>query len=195
MIRDRNIDWARKRVFVGANCLATLISSATGPITADAGASTVAEIGTSGIGGIKCTATGDIAQDFFPVPVDMDVSKKTYWRVWWTSDTAATTKTFTATMKYKNIGTGTAIAVGATALNTAIASDTSPGANKLAKTAWGVMNANKLTEGGFVSVKLQAAGTCATKTLWIIGYEYEYTPLKASKTESRKLVEAVRRVS
>lgn len=180
---DKDIAWHRKRVFRGANQLATLVTAATGPVSSDAGASTLAEITTAGLAGLKLTATTDLVQDCFPVPFDYDIAQPSYWRVWWTSDTAAVTKTFTATMKYKSIGAGTAIAAAATALDTAIASDTSPGANKLAITAWGKMAGSKLTRGQkLLSVSFQAAGTCATKTIWIVGYEFEYTPRKTAGT-------------
>jgi hypothetical protein len=125
----------------------------------------------------------------------MDVTRATYWRVWWLSDTAATTKTFTATFKYKKIGSGTAVAAADTALSTAIASDVTQGANKLQKTAWGVLNADTLTDGAFVSTSIQCVGTAATKTVWIIGYEYEYTPLKGSADVGKMAREALRRVS
>jgi len=176
MIRDRNIDWARRRIFRGAQQFATLVTNATGPVSCDAGASTLVEIGTKGLGGLKCTATTDLVQDLFPIPWDYDTEQKSYWRVYWASDTTAVTKTFTPTMKYTILTDGTAIAAAATGFSSNPASDLSLGANTLAVTGWGYLNANLLTGGKTLNIGIQTKGTCATKDVWIIGYEVEYTP-------------------
>lgn len=196
-IRDRNIDWMRKRVFRGAMEMQTFIGSAT-IITGDAGASVLTEIGAVGISAIKMSATGDLIQDFKPFPTDYDVAHPSYWRCYFTSDTTAVTKTWTPTMKYKKIGTGTAIAAATVALDTAIAQDLSPGANKLAVTPWGKINANKFSATDlpkFLSISFKASGTLATNGLWFIGYEFEYTPKKCYSDVGGKAIEAERRVS
>lgn len=179
-LQDKHMAWARKRVFRGAQDMRTYITAGTGPVSCDAGGTVLHEIGTSGMAAFKMTATADLAQDFIIIPPDFDVSQASYWRCYFTSDTTKTTKTWTPTMKYKKIGAGTAIAAAATALDTVIAQDTSPGANKLAITPWGTLNANKLTRGGFVAISFKASGTLATNGLWFLGYEFEYTPRKFS---------------
>jgi hypothetical protein len=152
------------------------VTAAAGPVSCDGGASILAEISTKGLAGLKVTVTSDVVQDLFPLPSDVDTDRPVYFRVYWLSDTAATTKTFVPLLLYGQLSDGSAIAAPTTALDTIIASDTSLGANKLAVTSWGIINENKLTGGRMMNVQFKMNGTCVTKTVWVIGYEMEYTP-------------------
>jgi len=189
MEQDRNFEWARRRIFRGAQQFATLVSGAAGPISSEAGATILVEIGSSGLGGYKCQATADLVQDMFPIPSDLDTEKKTYWRVYWTTDTTKITKKFTPTMKYTVISNASDIAAAGTAFTSNPAADTSQGANKLHVTGWGYLTSHILTGGKMANIGIQAKGTCVTKDVWIIGYEVEYTPHACASEVGRMAME------
>jgi len=193
--RDRNFDWARHRVFRGAHKFAQFVTGAAGPVDSSAGASTLVEMNNKGIAGMKVTATTDLVLDYFPTPWDYDVTLPSYWRVLWTADTAATTKTLLPVLKYSQLSNGSAIAAGTTALDTAIAKDTTLGAYKLHVSPWGKMNADKLTGGKLLSISIQADGSVTTKTAWILGYEFEYTPQTSGQDVGRMEREGHRRLT
>jgi len=194
VIRDRNIDWARRRVFRGALDFATLVTNATGPVGSDTGAPIIAEIGTKGLGGLKASATSDVIGDYFPLPYDFDVTQPSYWRVYWTTDTTATTKTFAPALVYGQLSNNKAIAHGTSVMNTTVAADTSLGANKLHVTAWATMNADSLVGGKLTTLKITTAGSVAAVEVWVLGYELEYTPHTAGQDVGKMVREAHRRL-
>jgi hypothetical protein len=103
MIRDRNISWNRKRVFLPFfNMLGVLAdaSIATGaPVISATGATT------SGIASMKIHDAGDEIYTFWPIPSDLDISEPLRFRIWFThSSTSADTPSWE--VSYKGLGDG-----------------------------------------------------------------------------------------
>jgi len=201
MIRDRNIDWARKRVYYGALDLQypktakdtdeTIVGAGTGDVI-------LAEISTSGIVGWRLEATGDLIHDIKPLPWDFDSTQPLYIRVYWSSDSNTTTDDVTILAKYKKLSNGTAAAAGNTALDTAIPEDRLIAQYGIMKTGWGKINANKLTAGEMYAWQFNVSATdvtIASEYIYFIGYELEYTPFKCYAEVGQMVREAQRRLS
>lgn len=180
-IRDRNVDWARKRIFRSYMDFPSWVTLGTNAAT---GAAAVAEVGTTGLCAAKLTATGDIVADIWPVPYDLDDTQETHIRVYWATAATPTTDDCTWVAKIGVLSNASAIAVGSTAIGgTAIAEDRSAGADKLNITSWGDISALKLSPGKLCTVHLDISATdvtIGTEFIYLIGYELEYTPQRCS---------------
>lgn len=177
--RDRNFGWERKRVYIANSQFTGLVSAAAGSIFAAAGAAITDEISTTGITAAQLADAADALVDFRPVPADCDVTYPIRFRAYWSSDSSAATDDATIRIRYKAIHDQEAIAAPDTVLDTVIAEDRLGGQYFMCKTAWGILNADTLTDGDYLGIEILSAThdvTIASEFVWIFGYEMEYTP-------------------
>jgi hypothetical protein len=118
IIRNANIDFIAKKVIIPAS--AFVQSQVTGAsVILDAGFGTGAaqllELGTSAHGAIRLEAVSDDV-NYLWIPSDFDNRHPLYVRYLWTSDYGTANGTATFTTLYTAIVSGSAVAIGATAL-------------------------------------------------------------------------------
>ena len=178
-IQDKEIEWERKRIYVGAPQFSSLVTNATGGIFAGAGDVILGEISTFGLAAARLEATTDLVLDARPMPVDLDVRFPVYLRVFWSSDSATAADDATMLIRYNAKADQETVAAPTTALNTTIAEDRLGGQYFLCRTSWGEIDADTLTDGDVLGLELSCSATdadIANEYIWLIGYEMEYTP-------------------
>lgn len=153
---------------------------------AHTGAPITKEISTFGVNGILMEAAADEVNTYMPVPDDIDLSKRIYVRVHWTSGSTDVTDTVTWKVWYKPlIFNTTAIAAigntGGTALDQVIAADDVPVATAYAwcVTEEGYLDAGKLpetTEALLWSVEMDAFDAGLAEDKFFLGLEIRYSP-------------------
>ena len=181
-LRDRNMDWLRKHVWVPAASFGKVIS--TDQIGISTGTPALLEIGATGYDGFKVDAAGEIASFVMLLPFDMDPGFSLKFRVHGTAEdahTASDTVTFKGT--YNNAKRAAAVVEAATVFDTDFAALTiNDTAAILDISGWGVINADKWTRAEIEAGHLIAVGieldattlTIATENYCIIGVEYSY---------------------
>ena len=183
MIRDRNIEWKSKRLFLPSPGIGW---DATGLVGRHTGAPTTGELGALGFGAITFNALGDEYVQMIPLPRDLDVEHPVYFRVYWTTDGATAADTSQFILTYADIAAGEEFTAADTALNTAIATDTYGTATALilAITEWGKVNASTFTEGDMLVLETELNATdvdvASTELVFFLGLEMEYTPKATS---------------
>ncbi len=187
MIRDRNIEWERKRVQIDPLVGMGWTTAGTVPVGLHTGAPVFAEIGTLGFGAVKFEGEGDEWCNLWALPADVDVDQPLYLRVVYSSGSSTAADTMTFIVTYKAFAEGEAFAAADTALNTAIAADTYGGAaaNTVAKTAWGKINGAVLSEGDILLIETEIHATDATiasEFVYLVGLEVEYSPKRTAGT-------------
>ncbi len=180
---DSGIVWKPVRKFISAHSFTGLIDGITGLHT---GAPVVQEISTFGVGGILLDTAADEVNTYIQIPDDMDLSKRIYARVHWTSGSTDVADTVTWKVWYKPIIYNvTAIAAigntGGTALDKVVAAQDVPVATAYAwtVTAEGYLDAGKLpetTEALLLSVELDAFDVGLSEDKILLGLELRYTP-------------------
>ena len=185
MIRDRNIEWKRKRVFLhplqggGWNAgsgAATIVGLHTGdPV--------FAELSTFGFGAVRFEAEGDEWVQLWQLPKDVDVDKPIYFRVVWSSESTTAADKATFILTYKAVADGETLAAANTALDTPIPQDTwgATSAFTVARTDWGKINGGTLSEGDLLVLETEIDSTDVTigsEYIYFLGLEVEYTPKK-----------------
>lgn len=178
MIRDRNIEWKTKRLFLPVPGIG---ETATGLVGRHTGAPVTAEISTLGYGAVQFDTAGDEFVHVLPLPRDVDVDQPIYFRIYWTTDSTTAADTATFILTYADIAAGEALTAADTALSTAIAVDTygSASADVLAITEWGKLNGKTLTAGDLLILETEIDATDATigsEYIYYFGLEMEYTP-------------------
>ena len=178
MIRDRNVEWKSKRIFLPTVGVG---ETATGLVGRHTGAPVTAELGALGYGCVRFELASDEYVHVLPLPRDLDVEHPIYFRIYWTTDgsTAADTAQFILT--YADIAAGEELTAADTALSTAIATDTfgSTTALTLAITEWGKLNGSTLTKGDILILETEINATdvtIASEYIYYLGLEIEYTP-------------------
>jgi hypothetical protein len=132
-------------------------------ISAGAGSPSFGEVSSFKVTGLHIDAAGDDIGHLWIIPYDCDVQSDIEFRVWWSSGSSTTTDGVVWKVLYTEITPdGEALAAGATALSTAIASDTVLGANYLQASPWGVLNGGTLTVGRAVSLVVELDSTDVT---------------------------------
>lgn len=179
MIRDFNVDWLEKRVWLPAQSAQSQI---TGAFIND-GAAVFQEIGsTLGLSGVQVNQANDAIAWLWKVPYDLDRSKQLRVRAWITkTGTDADAETITVT--YSALGRLGVVVDPATALSTTIAAFTFAGtANALEATAWGIISRNTLaTTVEFLNWKLASTMTNASADeISLLGIELAYTPRRTA---------------
>lgn len=186
-LQDKNIEWKRTRVFVGAHQFNSLITDADGGLFAGTGAVILGEISTTGIGAARLEATTDLVLDARPIPSDLDVRYPVYLRVAWSSDSATGADTATMQILYNLKADAEVLAAPATALDTVIAADTLTTQYNLCVSPWGQIDGATITDGDILGLTLLCSATdadIANEYIWLIGYEMEYTPRRTAGTGS-----------
>lgn len=150
------------------------------------GAPITKEISTFGVVGIFVDTAADEVNTYMPLPGDIDLSKRIYARVHWTSGSTDTADTVTWKVWYKAIilNTTAILAIGNTggvALDKTIAADDVPVATAYAwaVTEEGYLDAGKLPEttGGLLwSVEFDAFDAGLSEDKFFLGLEIRYTP-------------------
>ena len=142
--------------------------------TAGAGNPSFGEIGSTGVTGLKMDAAGDMVGVVWPIPYDCDVKSPIEFAVIHSSDQATTTDTFTYKVEYtEHTLDSTALATGATALDTVIAADTNvAGVSALQQTPYGILDGGTLTSGNILllNVELDAVAGATAGSDIIAGY-------------------------
>lgn len=193
MIRDFNIEWLEKRVFIPAWTFQTFaIVGPSGGATdtggaqgAGAGNPVMTEIGTTGIVGGEIAAAGDKFATIW-MPGDLDITKQLRARVWWTQTSTTATDTVDWLVTYTPLVAETTVLVDpVTALSTAITlADASSGvANTVQATSFGVINRNTVantTDLISLGVEADGIGTFSANEVLFLGLELRYTPRKTA---------------
>lgn len=144
------------------------------------------EISTFGVNGILMDTAADEVNTYMPLPHDIDLSKRIYARVHWTSGSTDVADTITYKVWYKTIVFNTtAIAAigntGGTALDKVVAQDTVPVATAYAwcVTEEGYIDAGKFgdnVEGLLWSIEMDAFAAGLTEDKFVLGLEVRYSP-------------------
>lgn len=182
MIRDRNIDWRRKRVFyTWRSFLDSIGVTTTTYVKLGAGAAVAQEISDFEVAGLLVDTAADEVNGIFPVPWDADPDYELGFSVLWTSGSATTADTIDWVVLFELFAVGGVLDEVAGALDTAIAQDTVSGAYQLQKTARGIKNAGWATRaqtdaGAFFGIQCDmnafAAGLDEDK--FFLGLEMDY---------------------
>lgn len=193
MIRDRNVDWARTRIFRHSWEFPAWIANATGPVGSGTGAPDITEINAK-FTAADLRATTDVLVDVVMLPYDLDETFKTYFRVYWSTTSTTTTDNLTWKLLYGQMSNAGAAAIGTTALDTALAQQTVTLGNIVTITGWGNIAANKpLAPGKLMTMHCDLHSTDATEAVFLIGYEMEYTPRRTPREVSAMVREARQR--
>ena len=178
MIRDSNVDWMRKRLWVPAQGGLNTMITATGPTGAGTGAAPWVEVSTFDFSGIDCDNT-DVYGFAFKLPYDVDPKYNLGFRWCYTSGETAASNIFTATTLVDIKANGAALVAATTALDTVVAAHTHPNiAFALNWTARGIKNKNFATReqieaGAFLVGKATIALT-GLATAVLLGLEMDY---------------------
>lgn len=186
MIRDRNIDWLRKKLFIpGSSFTAFVVTpDALGALTSvDAGAVVLQEISTFGYGAPLLDTAGDLVAHCMNVPYDMDPDAELGFTVVWTSGSATSADTIDWKVVCDFKAVDAAIIAPTTVLSTAIAQDTvgATTAYLAKRTSRGILNAGFLTRAqvaaGAVmmfSVEMDAFAAGLSEDKFLLGIEIDY---------------------
>lgn len=145
------------------------------------------EIGSTGQFGLRIQAANDTHCWVVPFGDDVDVEKGIEFSVLWSSDQTTTADEYLWQILYDELTLDeTAVAAGATALSTAIATDANIGtANAIQQTAWGVLNGGTLSgrfsDGYLHAITLKAqtmGGTVDADAVLVYGIVIRYKPRK-----------------
>ncbi len=201
MIRDKNIDWIEKRIYIPWNAFTGVAQSAAGGgffRSLQSTTSVGVAVASSLVAKLATSVQNDGASTLIGMPYDVDRKKQVRFRVFYTS--TATTGTVTWKILYDqyvatSAGTAgaTVIAVPATALDTVVPAEAGTTvANDLRVTGFGVINKNTLldtADGLILAVTCTDAAPIAG--LGLLGLEMRYTPRMTAGPE-RNLLGAIR---
>ena len=155
----------------------------------------LAEVSTFGISGFRMDTDGDTARTIFCVPADVNRARPFYLRPVWTTASQTSADTVLWTVKYEKFAAGVALSATVNdTLDTAIAEDTvgTTTAYLLQKTAWGVINQDKLTPGELIilEVAMTTKAVGLTEALVFLGLEYSFEPSKEVNVGTDDALEA-----
>lgn len=191
MIRDYNIEWLEKRIFIPYNAIGGGISGIVDATDASedtalrafaSATAKVTEIGTSDIAGLAIGADNDGVSGFIMAPYDLDIKKQVRFRVHFTQTADSGTVTWVLTYTPVIAGT-TAIAAPTTALSTAIPAYTTALStdNVWLVSDFGIINRDTLadTTTGLL-FKLICTDDTPNAGLSLLGLEMRYTPRRTA---------------
>lgn len=179
---DSAIVWRPGRIFLPAVNFSSILLDA----GVHSGAPVLAEVSTFGVTGVLMDTAADEINTYLTLPDDLDLSKRIYARVHWTSGSTDVTDTVTWKVWYKPlIFNTTAIEAigntGGTALDKVIAAQDVPVATAYVwvATEEGYIDAGKLPETTgalLLSVELDAFDAGLAEAKLLLGLELRYTP-------------------
>lgn len=186
---DSGLSWKPGRVWLPATNFSSYIGAAPNA-GIHTGAEVWKEISTFGVvGQLMATAASEV-NTYMPLPDDIDLGKRIYARVHWTSGSTDTADTVTWKVWYKPLifNTTAILAIGATggtALDSVIAADDVPvgTAYAWAVTEEGYLDAGKLPETTgalLLSVEMDAFDVGLSEDKFLLGLELRYTPKRLS---------------
>ena len=180
MIRDKNIQWARQRLYIPVGHM----SLTGGGVSMENTVPALAEVSASALAGMDMTAN-DIVAHHMEFPSFWDITKEIGVAVWWTAkDAAIATDAATFIILFDQVDEDELIIIPATALSTAITALDLYGTTNnqaLKKTARGVINADTFDESaldGFFafSIELDAVTTFSADEVILLGVSFDYYP-------------------
>ena len=151
------------------------------------------EISTFGINGVLLDTATDAVGHEAPIPYDLDPRHPVYARVVWASGSTDTTDTVQWTVTYKQlIPNVTALATGATALDTVIAAQDVPVATAyaLCKTSWGKINGGTISdmaEHWTWNVAMTSFDAGLSEDKFLLGLEVAYTPRRLQGVDGMQM--------
>lgn len=184
---DSEFAWRPGRIWLPVTGFSNYIGAAGVTAGIHTGAPVFQEIGTTlGVAGVLMDTAADEVNTYLPLPGDIDLSKRIYFRVHWCTTSVTTADTIDWRVWYRPIiANVTAIIAigdtGGTALDKVIPQDTVPTttASTWNITDEGYMDAGKLseqTEGLLLSLELHAFAAGLTEEKFPLGVEIRYTP-------------------
>lgn len=183
---DASFRWRPGRIWLPATSFSSYVGAAGATAGAHTGAPVFQEISTFGVVGLLMDTAADEALTFNILPYDIDLAKRIYARVHWTSGSADVADTVTWKVWYKPLIFNTTLLTaigdtGGTALDKVVAAQDVPIASAYAwcVTEEGYLDAGKLPETtGALSlgVELDAFDAGLTEDKFLLGLELRYTP-------------------
>lgn len=181
-----NYDKGKKRVtkFIDYRSSLGMIGAAGVSVSAHTGAAVEKELAAVGTVGLFMDDAGDMLNMFFPIPRNLNPTQPIGVRVVYATGSADDTDAVEWIVLYDVITEGTAVAVGSTALDTVIGSETLAGvASSLEISGRGIIDANKVTETqmsnnlSFFTMLVEAqALTSITEDVILLGLLIDYVP-------------------
>lgn len=197
MIRDFNVEWLRKRIYIPITAFTGMGYGAGGYAgSMGAGNDVLVSVNSTGIAALPFAANTDFVYHAFMTPYDVDRTKAIDFRVHWSNGTTATSiqwiltyALMAAPVNCDLVSTGgTATSPGptnlgaipttsgvATALDTVLPASSSTGANRWEITDYGTLKKNTLT-GDSYGLVFKLGITTVTATPSVLGLEMRYTP-------------------
>lgn len=185
MIKDKNIEWLEKRVYLPAQAFQTYVTGA----SVSTGDPVFQEVAATGITGIQIAAAGDAISHAWMVPYDLDRGRQVRFRIWYSQTSTTPTDSVDWTLTYQQIlEESTVMVLPATALDTVIPlADLSSGvASQLQASDFGVIARNTLTTTCMflnLLVVATAIGTYSANEINLMGLEVRYTPRRTGGPE------------
>lgn len=183
---DAGVVWRPGRVWLPATNFSNYVGAAGATAGAHTGAPVFQEISSFGVVGVLLDTAADEINTFMILPDDIDLTKRIYARVHWTSGSTDTADTVTWKVWYKPLvfNTTALLAIGdtgGTALDLVIAAQDVPVATAYAwcVTAEGYLDAGKLPENTgalLLSVEMDAFNAGLAEDKLVLGLELRYTP-------------------
>jgi hypothetical protein len=192
MIKDKNIAWRRKRVFVKLSDMLGLAANRTASLGAGAAVFQEADAAVQ-LAGLAAAAGGDEIFDLWPFPSDMDPTHPLRFRYWFSHSTtdadAPIFKTF-----YKAIGKQIALSAANSSPDETITHDAhtvSTDADALEITDWAESISDTLIAPTdfalLLACEIDNLGGAGANEITIFGLEIEYTLKATDDTNKRRI--------
>lgn len=185
MIRDRNIKWARQRMYIPVWQMQGYFLDATPAIAGiDTGAPLFGEVSSFGYNGLLIAAVNDSVSHMMEFPSCWDITKEIGLRIrWMVEGTVATTDAVVWTVVYDQADSGEACIDAGAALDTVITTQSPTATTTLFnyRSPRGIINANKFNTDALDGL-LAFTIACSTLTgfsaneVVLLGMTFDYMP-------------------
>lgn len=187
MIRDRNIQWARQRLYIPVWDMQGYLLAEGAPNTfagMDAGAPLFGELSTFGYKGLLIGAEADAVSHIMEFPSFWDITKPIGVRIrWMVEATVATDDAIVWQLLYDQADVAEALVDPATALNTVIATQSPAATTTLAnyRSPRGIINANTFDEAAVdgllaFTIIAQTLTQFGADEVVLLGVTFDYVP-------------------
>lgn len=182
---DKGLEWRPGRIYIpawnfsGLDYETTTATDIKSMSTGAANDTSIIEINTSGITALNFTANANALDTFMMLPYDMDIQKNIYFRIWWTANNTSGSVTWDVLYKtYIPDTTVLGTAVSATALTTAIGSDSMAGvAFTVMRSPEGILAGGTLLETcEALQLGVVRTSVATITTASFLGLEIRYSP-------------------
>jgi hypothetical protein len=182
-VRDTNVDWLRKHVFVPADCCNKVIS--TNQVTTVTGAASLLEVTSAAITGFELNADAEAVSATLCLPFDMDPSFTLKFRIHYTGKSTTAADKYVWNFKYNNVKRAAAAATPATApgVDFAATNVLSGTAYQIGVTDWAAIAADTWTRaeieaahiiGCLFTLTSSEASLASSEEAYFLGFEYSY---------------------